>query len=145
VKPALTAAEYDAREAERDRLDVALAEARATIYAAAATADADYRDVTDGADLSEILAPVHAAHERERDIADRPFALGHVDETRWALPGSAATVYLGIRGARRGYGYAKPTHLIVIEPGRSPSPTELDALADEAVAALSADSLPLAA
>ena len=80
VKPALAAAEHDAREAERDRLDAALAEVCEAIYAAEATANADYRDVTDGADLSEILSPVHAAHKRERDIADRRFALGHVDE-----------------------------------------------------------------
>jgi hypothetical protein len=54
-------------------------------------------------------------------------------------------VHLGTRGARRDYGYVQPTHSIMIEPGRAPSPTELDALADEAVAALSGDSLPLAA
>ncbi len=145
MKPALAVAEHDARKAERDQLDVALSEARATMYAAAATAGADYRDVSDGADLSEILAPVHAAHERERDIADRRFALAHVDETRWALPSSAATVHLGIQGARCGYGYVKPAHSIVIDPGRAPSPAAPDALADDAVVALSADSLPLAA
>jgi len=141
MKPALSAAEHDAR----DRLDADLAEAWEAVRAAEAVADADFRDFTDGADLAEILAPVHAGRERERDIRDRLFALGYVDATRRAFPGSVETLHVGTRNARRGYGCVKLTHSIVIEPGRAPSPAELDAMADETVAALSGNSLPLAA
>ena len=66
------------------------------------------------------------------------------DESRWSRDGGPV-VYVATERARRYHGALKPAVSIVIERGRAHKGLELDKLAEQAVAAVSADNLPLAA
>jgi len=155
--PVDSAADYDRREtvraglvAQMDRAYAEAAEARAEGEAAyAAASDDDRCAMLNASDPENNPASryeyVRAADRRCEALRNDLYAFGHCDENCWAIPGTAETIHVGTKGPRRGYD-VKPAHSIVLEPGRAPGSTELDALAGEALAAVAGPvDLPLAA
>ncbi len=148
--PVGSIADYDRREAVRAGVAATLDDAWERAAAIRAELEAVY-SAASGDDKIAILndynseSAVRIADRHCEEVRRQLWAFGNVHESLWAIPGTTETIHIGTKGQRRGYGYVKATHSIIIEPGRSPGAYEMDMIAEEAIAAIAPPVMLLAA